>query len=267
MAQEQKEGDEEPVMLLGQRARTHQLGDEVDMVDGKPIDWSTHTYGGLGTLHDGTCVIKDPKGAAVPCTFDSMQRRATEQRAWAALDDNTRASMRRNADDHLVDPRAVDMGTFLLLHRDHQAAATLYLDTSYTFMAHAINEPQDKVVAGVYMLGNNLRIDVCPGCTMVFGKGEYIFVLKQQDAKMVLFMRFPELKSHPGVAGGGIAAASRKQRTCAACGQVWHQTMLRCAACNEVPYCSRICQRHHWRSHKAVCKRTKPPRKTPKPNG
>ena len=43
----------------------------------------------------------------------------------------------------------------------------------------------------------------------------------------------------------------------AACGQVWHQTMRRCAACNEVAYCSPVCQRHHWSRHKAACKRAR----------
>ena len=54
-----------------------------------------------------------------------------------------------------------------------------------------------------------------------------------------------------------MATASRKERTCAACGQVWHQTMRRCAACNEVAYCSPVCQRHHWSRHKAACKRAR----------
>jgi len=33
--------------------------------------------------------------------------------------------------------------------------------------------------------------------------------------------------------------------------------MRRCAACNEVAYCSPVCQRHHWSRHKAACKRAR----------
>ena len=55
---------------------------DIDTVDGEPIDFSKHTYGGRGTLHDGERVLYDPRGRAEACTFATMQRRAEEQRLW-----------------------------------------------------------------------------------------------------------------------------------------------------------------------------------------
>ena len=56
------------------------VSNSIDTVDGEPIDWSKHTYGGRGTLHDGERVLYDPRGRAAACTVATLQRRADEER-------------------------------------------------------------------------------------------------------------------------------------------------------------------------------------------
>jgi len=47
----------------------------------------------------------------------------------------------------------------------------------------------------------------------------------------------------------------RRSRACATCGAAASAQMLQCSTCKTVPYCSRDCQREHWRTHKAKCQR------------
>ena len=68
------------------------VSNSIDTVDGEPIDWSKHTYGGRGTLHDGERVLYDPRGRAEACTFATMQRRAEEQRLWMPGGDAARGA-------------------------------------------------------------------------------------------------------------------------------------------------------------------------------
>lgn len=44
--------------------------------------------------------------------------------------------------------------------------------------------------------------------------------------------------------------AVRQPRVCAVCGAA---SSTRCARCNRVYYCSRVCQRRDWRAHKPAC--------------
>ena len=39
-------------------------------------------------------------------------------------------------------------------------------------------------------------------------------------------------------------------KSCAACGAA---ALMRCSACKAEGYCSRECQREHWKAHKAFC--------------
>mmetsp|Transcript_22532 Transcript_22532/g.60950 ORF Transcript_22532/g.60950 Transcript_22532/m.60950 type:complete len:453 (+) Transcript_22532:102-1460(+) len=58
------------------------------------------------------------------------------------------------------------------------------------------------------------------------------------------------------VAGGGLAGGRRVAGalTCAMCDNPGKQ---RCAACGEVFYCGRECQRTHWKQHKKACKKAR----------
>ena len=233
--------------------------DYFDTVDGEPIDFSKHTYGGRGTLHDGERVLYDPRGRAEACTFATMQRRAEEQRLWMPGSDAARAMLAQLR----VEPQAVALATVLPLgnsdRRTRNRVVTAYLDTSYTIFnySEANNpSPERNDDLGIVCLARGTRVELKHGHMACLTSGEYVFTL-HDDVQKAMMIRWPELRSHPDSRLGGHAAASRKQRTCAACGQVWHQTMRRCAACNEVAYCSPVCQRHHWSRHKAACKRAR----------
>jgi hypothetical protein len=63
-----------------------------------------------------------------------------------------------------------------------------------------------------------------------------------------------------GPRGGGAsqahAAGGAGDLRCAQCGSAGRESqLLRCSACKGARYCSRECQRLHWRAHKADCKR------------
>ena len=225
-------------------------------------DWSTHTYGGLGSLHNGKKLLHDPKGQAEACTFATMKRRTTEQRAWRPISDG----MRRIALQHFpVDPRAVPGGTMLVLGQTRDTRlVTTYLDTTYTFFALITQTETEKTkgkpLVNIYVLSNHLVVPFEAGGITQLSEGEYLFTLPE-DMPPVALMLFPLLKNNSEGNSMGMESASRKLRTCAACGQVWRRSMMKCAGCNEVPYCSRVCQRHHWSSHKAACKRTRSQRK------
>ena len=232
---------------------------DIDTVDGEPIDFSKHTYGGRGTLHDGERVLYDPRGRAEACTFATMQRRAEEQRQWVPLSDRFRGLLAQLR----VPSQAAALATFLPLgnsdRRTRNRVVTAYLDTSYTIFnySEANNpSPERNDDLGIVCLARGTRVELKHGHMACLTSGEYVFTL-HDDVQKAMMIRWPELRSHPDSRLGGHAAASRKQRTCAACGQVWHQTMRRCAACNEVAYCSPVCQRHHWSRHKAACKRAR----------
>ena len=228
----------------------------VDTVDGKPIDFSTHTYGGRGTLHDGERLLYNPRGRAEACTFATMQRRAEEQRQWMPGSDAARGILEQLR----VEPQAAALATVLPLgnsdRRTRNRVVTAYLDTSYTLVCMSANPSPERSDMKVFCLYNSCCIELKHGSLACLSPGEYAFAL-HDDVQKAMMIRWPELRSHPDPRMGGHAAASRKQRTCAACGQVWHQTMKRCAACNEVAYCSPVCQRHHWFRHKAACKRAR----------
>ena len=242
------------------RAVHHSAGDDdMDKVDGEPIDWSKHTYGGLGTLHDGERLLHDPWGRAGPATFAAMQRRAEEQRQWVPLSDRFRGLLAQLR----VPSQAAALATFLPLgnsdRRTRNRVVTAYLDTSYTIFnySEANNpSPERNDDLGIVCLARGTRVGLKHGHMACLTSGEYVFTL-HDDVQKAMMIRWPELRSHPDPQLRVYAAASRKQRTCAACGQVWHQTMRRCAACNEVAYCPPVCRRHHWSRHKAACKRAR----------
>ena len=48
---------------------------------------------------------------------------------------------------------------------------------------------------------------------------------------------------------------SQAAPACAACGFNSKKELRRCARCHGVSYCSRACQKHHWKVHKAECKK------------
>ena len=133
---------------------------------------------------------------------------------------------------------------------------TAYLDTSYTLVCFSANPSQERNDVSIICLSRGATVSLKHTHMACLSPGEYVLAL-HDDVQKAMMIRWPELRSHPDPRVGVHAAASRKQRTCAACGQVWHQTMRRCAACNEVAYCSPVCQRHHWSRHKAACKRAR----------
>ena len=55
-------------------------------------------------------------------------------------------------------------------------------------------------------------------------------------------------------AGGGAASFDAAERACGAPGCPEPPTQ-RCTRCRRVGYCSKVCQRAHWKSHKAECAR------------
>lgn len=253
----------------------HHLRCDTDKVDGREIDWSKHTCGGLGVLHDGERLLRNPRpranGADVQlCTFADIQRRAAEQSAWsrgpASLWEPGSALTRMLSDYMGADPQASARATILYLgvydDRHFPRVHTVYLDTTYnvTLIGHNALD--------MYVLNSGLCIPMGTDhhqCIVSLSEGEYAFVLRDGTSQACL-VRWPELKSRPSTVQveGRRAEASRKERTCEACGQVWYRSMNKCGACGEVAYCSRICQRHHWPSHKAACKRSRaqPRRKT-----
>ena len=255
------------------RSEEHHVQCDTDRVDGRELDWSKHTYGGLGVLHDGEKLLRNPRprvnGADVQlCTFADMQRRAAEQSAWCLSARESGSAMLEMLSSLGVSPQASARATILPLgvyeghtgDRHFPRVHTVYLDTTYNVTGH--NE------LDVYFLNSGLCIQMGTAhhqCIAGLSEGEYAFVLRDGTPQACV-VRWPELKSHPssGRLEGMHAAASRKGRTCAACGQVWHRSMNKCGACGDVAYCSRICQRHHWPSHKAACKRSRAqPRRKP----
>ena len=49
-----------------------------------------------------------------------------------------------------------------------------------------------------------------------------------------------------------MSSFARKSGICAACGKfAWE----RCGVCMDVHYCTKICQKRHWKEHKLVCKK------------
>ena len=232
------------------------VSNSIDTVDGEPIDWSKHTYGGRGTLHDGERVLYDPRGRAEACTFATMQRRAEEQRLWMPGGDAARGLLEQLR----VEPQAAALATVLPLgnsdRRTRNRVVTAYLDASYTLVCFSANPSEERNDLSIICLARGATVDLKHTHMACLSPGEYAFAL-HDDVQKAMMIRWPELRSHPDPQLREYAAASRKQRTCAACGQVWHQTMRRCAACNEVAYCSPVCQRHHWSRHKAACKRAR----------
>ena len=233
------------------------VSNSIDTVDGEPIDFSKHTYGGRGTLHDGERVLYDPRGRAEACTFATMQRRAEEQRLWMPGGDAARGLLEQL---RVVEPQAAALATVLPLgnsdRRTRNRVVTAYLDTSYTLVCFSANPSQERNDLSIICLARGATVSLKHTHMACLTSGEYVFAL-HDDVQKAMMIRWPELRSHPDPRMGQLSAASRKQRTCAACGQVWHQTMRRCAACNEVAYCSPVCQRHHWSHHKAACKRAR----------
>jgi hypothetical protein len=226
--------------------RTETLGeDNEDKVDGEPIDFSKHTYGGLGTLHDGARLLHNPWGRAGPATFATMQRRAEEQRAWVPVPPAFKESLLPQFGLH---PQTAALATMMCLGRNVRMR-TSFMDTSYGFVSMA-PERNEGVLVKITALKFSTRVELKQGDMACMNVGECVIGLAEGVSRATL-VRWPELSSHPSSAEmlgralgrdisgnaemlGQAAAASRKQRTCAACGQVWHQTMRRCAACNEV---------------------------------
>lgn len=46
----------------------------------------------------------------------------------------------------------------------------------------------------------------------------------------------------------------RRERVCSACRVVWFRSMPKCGRCQDVRYCSRLCQRRHWIDHRQSCR-------------
>ena len=55
-----------------------------------------------------------------------------------------------------------------------------------------------------------------------------------------------------GRVSAGQAWVDSWWQACAACGSA--DATLRCSACKAARYCSKECQKAHWKGHKAVCK-------------
>ena len=207
--------------------------DDEDKVDGEPIDFSKHTYGGLGTLHDGARLLHNPWGRAGPATFATMQRRAEEQHAWVPVPPQFKESLLPQFGLH---PQTAALATMMCLGSRNIRMRTSFMDTSYGFVCMA-PERNEGVLVEITALRISTTVNLKNGDMAMMNLGECVIALADGATRATL-IRWPELSSHPS--GGHAeelgrgAAASRKQRTCAACGQVWHQTMRRCAACNEV---------------------------------
>jgi len=56
-----------------------------------------------------------------------------------------------------------------------------------------------------------------------------------------------------GLMGFGIEPHELKKQPCANC-KIEVGSRL-CSACHQIGYCSRECQKAHWKAHKAECKR------------
>ena len=224
-----------------------------DTSDGEPIDWSKHTYGGYGTLHDGVRLLHDPWGRAGPATFATMRRRAEEQCAWVACPARPREELLPQLG---VDPQAAAFATIMCLGgaRRDVRVRTSFLDASYSFSCIGSGEPDEGNLVEITALKSATRMAMKHGDMACMNRGECVIALAAGASRATL-VRWPDLSRLATARFFGESSATAiGQRTCAACGQVWHQTMRRCAACNEVAYCSPICQRHNWSRHKAACK-------------
>lgn len=91
----------------------------------------------------------------------------------------------------------------------------------------------------------------------------------EKPIQRAVLARIPQLRADPhhesmrhvtqallqqiNISSAGLAGASRKERTCEACGIRWRKTMDRCSRCQAVRYCSRACQIGHWKMHRQAC--------------
>ena len=53
-----------------------------------------------------------------------------------------------------------------------------------------------------------------------------------------------------------VAARSQDADKCANCGGPGSPNLLVCSVCKKIKYCSRVCQKIHWKTHKALCTAT-----------
>jgi len=77
--------------------------------------------------------------------------------------------------------------------------------------------------------------------------------MKEGKFQMILCITTP--KEHRRVFGG---SQTRFCENCEKRGEGGVGKMEKCSGCNSVRYCSLVCQKEHWKSHKSDCKRLQP---------
>ena len=145
--------------------------DDMDKVDGEPIDWSKHTYGGLGTLHDGERLLHDPWGRAGPATFAAMQRRAEEQRAWVPCPPRLKEGMLPRLG---LDPQAAALATMMCLGTGGRNVRmrTSFIDTSYSFFCiGAMAEHYEGTLVEITALKFSAKVDLQHGALACMNTG------------------------------------------------------------------------------------------------
>ena len=224
------------------------------------VDWAQYTYFNWDPDAPSSEQIKVKQ----PCTVEKNKQRAEFQRAWEPTD-------RRDMDRFLalsmpVSPKAMPFGTKIRLGGVlHPPSAPLYVDSACNifvfphpnfFRAYGYAPCLD-----IHFPNTKKTTKLAPCDRIVLCEGEYHFSVPEGGLLSatlceVNIVKIPELKDETRV-NLGDNMASQKSRTCDVCGQVWNRSMSKCAGCRNAEYCSAVCQRHAWPSHKAACKRAR----------
>jgi hypothetical protein len=127
------------------------------------------------------------------------------------------------------------------------------------------------VIKALVAGGANKMAKAVDGCTPLhlaagFGRVESVEALAElgvdldaKDASGQTALDVTVLAGHPQVARllRKLQSADSQAKACAACGSSSGSSggaLKQCSRCKEVKYCSALCQKTHWRQHKAYCK-------------
>ena len=224
------------------------------------VDWAQYTYFNW----DPDAPSSDQIKVKQPCTVEKNRQRAEFQRAWEPTD---RRDMKMFLEQGMpVSPKAIPLGRKIRLGGVlHPPSAPLYVDSACNifvfphpnfFRAYGYAPCLD-----IHFPNTKKTTKLAPCDRIVLCEGEYHFSVPEGGLLSatlceVNIVKIPELKDETRV-NLGDNMASQKSRTCDVCGQVWNRSMSKCAGCRNAEYCSAVCQRHAWPSHKAACKRAR----------